>query len=212
MAEVTIVGFPASTYVRTARLALEEKGVSYEMDESVKLRSDELRALHPFGKVPVLRHGDLTLFETSAIVRYVDDAFDGPALQPADPRGRAEMEKWISIYNAYIDPTVIRTIVFERVLAPRFGREPDEEKIGKAMPEAQRQISLVEAELGGRDFLAGDTVSMADFFMLPGLYYFYQTPEGGALMAESEAPRLGKWFERMASRPSYGATRPPKPE
>lgn len=212
MAEVTIVGIPMSTYVRTARLALEEKGVSYELDTSVQLRSDALRALHPFGKIPVLKHGDYTLYETSAIVRYVDEAFDGPPLQPADARGRAEMEKWISVYNAYIDPTVIRTIVFERMLAPRFGREPDQVKIETAMPDARRQIALVEAELGGRDYLAGDAPSLADFFMLPGLYYFYQTPEGGGMMAESEAPRLGKWFERMASRPSYGATRPPKPE
>lgn len=211
MADVRLVGIPQSTYVRTARLALEEKGVSYELDTTVPIGSDALREIHPFGKIPVIVHGDLVLPETSAVVRYVDEAFDGPALQPGDARGRAEMEKWINYFNVYYDPTVVRTILLERMLAPRlFGRDPDEEKIRAAMPEADYQIKVLEKELANRRFLAGDTVSLADFFMLPALYYFYLTPEGGPLMAEGVAPNIGKWWERMSARPSYEATKPPR--
>lgn len=210
MADVKIVGFPQSTYVRTARLALEEKGVDYELDPSIQLGSDALKEIHPFNKIPVLIHGDLVLPETNAIVRYIDETFEGPALQPADARGRAEMEKWINFVNVYYDPTIIRTILMERVLAPRFGRETNEDKIKAAMPDAEYQIGVMERELAGRDYLAGDTVSLADFFMLPPIYYFYITPDGGPLMEESVAPNIGKWWERMSSRPSYEATKPPK--
>lgn len=212
MAEVTLIGFPQSSYVWTARLALTEKGVSYDLDGSVALGSDALRAIHPFGKIPVLKHGGLVLNETNAICRYVDEAFDGPSLQPADARGRAEMEKWINSVNVYYDPTIVRTIVLERVLAPRFGREPDEDKIAAALPDAKHQIEVLERELGGRDYLAGDEVSLADFFMMPPLYYFSMTPDGGPLMAESEAPNIGKWWGRMASRPSYKTTLPAMPD
>ena len=212
MADVKLVGFPQSTYVRTARLALEEKGVSYEIDPEVEFGSPALKEIHPYSKIPVLIHGDLVLPETNAICRYVDEAFDGPALQPADPRGRAEMEKWINYFNVYYDPTIVRVCVLERLVAPRFGRETDEQKITAAMPDAEYQLEVLERELGNRDYLAGDTVSLADFFMLPALYYFYITPEGGPLMTEEKAPNIGKWWERMSSRPSYETTKPPMPD
>lgn len=85
---VILYGFPQSTYVRTARMACEEKGVPYQL-ESIKLRSDAPRELHPFGEIPVLQNGNFVLYETPAIARYVDEAFDGPPQQPADPSDRA---------------------------------------------------------------------------------------------------------------------------
>ncbi|MDP6345818.1 MAG: glutathione S-transferase family protein [Alphaproteobacteria bacterium] len=88
MSTITICGSPLSTYVRTARMAAIEKGIGHELRDMAP-GSDEIRALHPFGKIPVLRHGDLVLYETLAIVGYIDQAFDGPPLQPADPVGRA---------------------------------------------------------------------------------------------------------------------------
>ena len=81
MSDIVVYGFAPSTFVRTARLALEEKGVDYEL-EAVDFGSEELLRLHPFGRIPAFAHGAVRLYETSAIVRYVDESFDGPALQP----------------------------------------------------------------------------------------------------------------------------------
>ena len=84
MDKVTLLGFPVSTYVRVCRIALAEKGVDYDLNP-VPPHSEPVDAIHPFGKVPVLRHGDFQLAESSAIVRYIDTVFPGPALIPADP-------------------------------------------------------------------------------------------------------------------------------
>ncbi|MCP4330437.1 MAG: hypothetical protein GY791_18595 [Alphaproteobacteria bacterium] len=86
MSDVVVYGFPQSTYVRTTRICLQEKGVAYTI-ESVDLSADDYPTLHPFRKVPAFRHDDFHLYETAAIARYVDMAFDGPALTPADARG-----------------------------------------------------------------------------------------------------------------------------
>ncbi len=87
MTDVKLYGFPQSTYVRTARLACEEKGVAYEIVPT-EIGSPENLAVHPFARVPAMSHGDFKCFETAAICRYVDEAFDGPALQPADARAK----------------------------------------------------------------------------------------------------------------------------
>ena len=124
MAEVTIIGFPQSTYVRTVRMACEEKGVSYEL-EGRDFGSEELKAIHPFSKIPALKHGDVEVWETSAICRYIDDAFDGPALSPSSVAEKAMMEQWISAGNAYYDRDIVRAVVLERLGSPTLRLQHD---------------------------------------------------------------------------------------
>jgi glutathione S-transferase len=95
MSEVILHGVAPSSYVRTCRMALDEKGVAYTHDPVMPQTPEQL-ARHPWGKIPALSHGGVTLFESLAITRYVDEAFEGPALQPADPADRAQMDQWIS--------------------------------------------------------------------------------------------------------------------
>ena len=125
MTDVTLYGPKASTYVRTCRLALAEKGVAYELVETMP-NSDELFAHHPFGKVPGFRHGGVALFESLAISQYVDEAFDGPRLQPDDSAGRARMTQWCSAYIDYFYPTLVRNIIVQRVVVPMRGGQTDE--------------------------------------------------------------------------------------
>ena len=105
MSTPVIHGPAYSTYTRTARLALEEKGVAYTLDEvdllsGASQKPDHL-ARHPFGKVPAFTHDDLSLYETAAIARYADEAFPGPKLQPGDVKRRARMMQIISIIDSY---------------------------------------------------------------------------------------------------------------
>ena len=209
MAETILYGNPQSTYVRTARLALEEKGVAYEIDP-VAIGSPENAAVHPFTRVPSLRHGEYLLYETSAIVRYVDEAFDGPALQPSEPRGRAEMEKWISAIKAYFDSTISRVLVAERVLAPRMGRQPDLAAIAAVLPRIDYELSVLDGDLVTRPYLAGETVSLADFFLVPIAFRLKAMPEGPALMKDRLA--IARWMEAMEARASVRATDPSMPK
>jgi len=108
MTEVFVLGFPRSTYVHIVRLILTHKGVSYTFrDLEPEMGSASHLALHPFDRVPILQHGDFTVYETSAIATYVDEAFEGPALQPKDVRARARMNQWISSVNSYYYPYMI---------------------------------------------------------------------------------------------------------
>jgi len=110
MPELEIIGAPQSNYVWTVRIAAAEKGVPYKFTPLAP-HSAEVGAIHPFGKIPVMRHGDLELFESKAICTYIDRTFDGPPLMPADARGAALVEQWISSVNTTIDPTCVRQYI-----------------------------------------------------------------------------------------------------
>jgi glutathione S-transferase len=205
MTDITIYGPAMSTHVRTVRLACAEKGVSHVVEE-VDFRAEAYRQLHPFNKVPAMRHGDFVLFETQAMCRYIDRAFGGASLQPADIKSLARMDQWMSAIGDYVYPIMIEELVWERLIVPMEGGAPDETKITAAMPAVVDQIAIFERALDGSAYLAGDQVSLADFQLFPILVYVRVTQEGEAALAK--APRLIAWLKRMAARPSAAATDP----
>lgn len=208
MSDVVVYGFPQSTYVRTARMCLREKGVDYAL-EPVDLGADDYRALHPFAKVPAFRHGDVRLYETVAIARYVDGAFDGPALAPADVVDAARMSQWISVVIDYVYPTLIGKVVLERFAPAIRGRDADEAVITGALPQVEYQLGVFDAALAGPAMLAGDAPSIADYFLAPILFYAAITPDTAALV--EARPNLVRWHAAMAGRASYRDTIPELP-
>lgn len=204
MADVTIIGPALSTYVRTVRMTCMEKGVDHSLEE-VGLGSEESARHHPFRKVPAFRHGDFELFETHAIARYLDAAFDGPALVPSDARAAARMDQWISATNSYLYPAVIGGVVL-----PRFGfAEASEGAIADAHERAKHCLSVLDDALQSGDWLAGGEMSLADLFPTPILFYFSMTPEGKKTLPENAA--LSRWYERCSGRKSFEATVPELP-
>src|SRR5713101_4342402 len=103
-----IIGSARSSYTRVVRMVCEEKGIAYLLTER-PLRAPEILAIHPFGKMPVLRHGDFELFESKAIATYLDRSFPGPHVFPSDPHLAALTEQWVSLVNTVMDRTLIRT-------------------------------------------------------------------------------------------------------
>src|SRR5215475_14425009 len=101
MSDLQIIGAPASNFVWVTRIACAEKGVPYTFVPTLP-HTPEVRAIHPFGKIPVARHGAVALCESRAICLYIDRAFPGPALVPADPAGAALVEQWLSLLNTQI--------------------------------------------------------------------------------------------------------------
>jgi glutathione S-transferase len=129
----TILGDYRSSYVRSARMAFEEKGIAYAV-EPARPQSPEILALNPFGKMPTYRCGELSLYETSAIMRHLDETLPGPALMPTEPVERAKTEQWISVLNCYGYPALIRNYVLQICVPARRRRAagPSRDRCGVA--------------------------------------------------------------------------------
>ena len=206
---MTIYGVAPSTYARTARMAFHEKGVAHEFEE-VDFTSGDHKKLHPFGKVPAMRHGDLVLYETLTIGIYADTAFDGPALQPSSARDKAVMHQWFSAFVDYVYQPILTDIVVERLAKPRRGEIPDEDKIKGAYRKSRNASRSSKRGLEGRDYLAGDSLSLADLLYAPAVAYLPMVPEGAGFL--DGKPNLIRWFERVSSRESFARTNPFPPE
>jgi len=201
MSDVTIMGLPPSAYVRTARLICAAKGIDHTL-EPVDFRSENYKSEHhPFGRMPALQHGAIKLYECAAIGVYVDEAFDGPALQPADPLGRARMMQWISAVNDYYYTTIVGQCVAERFVKPMRGLAPDEATIAAALPQMETQLDVVATTVSDTPYLAGETLTLADLFLAPVLHYLAATPEGDNLLPGR--PSVGAWMQRVAQSPDF---------
>jgi glutathione S-transferase len=210
MARPIVYGPAISSYVWSARLALAEKGVAHELVE-VPLgahREEPHLVRHPFAKVPAFEHDGFALYETQAILRYVDEAFPSAPLQPIDLHQFSRMNQIIGIVDAYGWPSIAAGILVNRVLAPRLGRPVDEAAIAAALPRARLCVSEIARLAGDNEFLAGERVSLADLMVVPLLYFFSKVPEGAAPLAEH--PSLAAWIKRMETRQSFQVTKPPE--
>jgi len=209
MAHPIVYGPAGSTYVWSARLALAEKGVTHELVDVPfgKHREEPHLSRQPFAKIPAFEHDGFALYETQAIIRYVDERFAGAPLQPEDVHEWSRMNQIIGIVDAYAWPSIAGAILFNRMLAPRlFGREPDETAIAAALPRARLCLAEMERLMEGHRFLAGDFVSLADIMVIPLLYYFGNIPDGKAPLAKH--PKLLEWVKRMETRQSFQVTKP----
>ncbi len=193
MAKLEIIGMPQSTFVRVVRMTCEEKGVPYELTVA-RPHSAEINAVHPFGKVPGMRHGDVELCESKAIATYIDRTFDGPKVIPEDPAQAAQVEQWVSIVNTVMDPTMSK---------------PNRAAIDAVFPAMQQQFDILDKAVSGTGHLAGNGFTLADINLLPILFYVQKMPEGAEMM--KKAGNVTAYYERHAARPSFKNTTPPPP-
>ncbi len=202
MPDPIVYGFPRSTYVNIVRLVLTHKDVPYVFqDLEPVMGKPEHLALHPFNRVPILKHGDFTVYETSAIAAYVDEAFEGARLTPKDVRARGRMNQWISAVNSYYYPYMIYHVTHERIVFPELGIASDEAVVAHALPKVERALGVVERELAyGKPYLLGEELSLADFFLLPSTFSFSLTGEGKAMYPRF--PAFCRWRERMEELPT----------
>jgi glutathione S-transferase len=186
MSEFTVHSIPGSPFGRAVLATLEEKGASYRLSPAAPgtLRSPEHLARHPFGRVPVLEHNGFSLYETQAILRYLDRVLPTPALTSADSKGAARMDQVMNVNDWYLFQGVGNVIGFHRVVGPRvMGLTPDEAAIAAAMPKAHAVFEELARLLGEQPYFAGDAVSLADLLVAPQIGFFTQTPEWSVLGA-----------------------------
>jgi glutathione S-transferase len=210
MAAPIIYGPSFSTYARTARLVLEEKGVAYEL-RPVNIMAGEGQASdhtrrHPFGKVPAFEHDGFSLYETIAIARYIDRVFPGPALQPSDPRQAARMDQIIAVIDSYAYGAIVGKLVWQRLVVPMQGGQGDEGVVQGAMDTVRLCLSEFERLKGSQPFLAGSEISLADLFLAPIFGYLTMTPDAEGLLQST--PGLRQWWQVMSERPSVQKTPP----
>lgn len=201
-----IIGSARSTYTWAVRMVCEEKGIEYTLTES-KLGAPELFAIHPLGKMPVLRHGQVELFESKAIATYLDRCFPEPHVFPSDPRLAALTEQWVSLVNTVIDPTLIRTYLYAYIAPNTADGKPDRRAIEAIMPAVQEQLGILDKAVAGTGYLVDDRFTFADINLLPILYRVQHFPEGAEALAA--ATHLADYYDRHGARPSFKSTIPP---
>jgi len=209
MARPIVYGPAGSTYVWSVRLALAEKGVAHELvdvDFGAHREAPHL-ARHPFAKVPAFEHDGFMLYETQAIIRYIDEGFPVAPLQPTDLHEFARMNQVMGIVDAYAWPSIAGGILVNRLLNPRLGLPVDEAAIAAALPEARLCLSEFARLMSEQAFMAGERISLADLMVFPLLYYFRRVPEGTKPVAEHQT--LASWMRRMEERQSVQVTKPP---
>lgn len=197
-----IIGFGRSNFVRTVRMVAHEKGVAYEHNQAMP-HSDEVKAINPLGLIPVMRHDGLELCESQAIARYIDSAFDGPALIPADPKAAAPINRWISTVNTSIDQVLVRRYVVPYV----FHKDDDGNVIRTEIDKAVKRFPRVFGMLNDAvapGYLGSETFSMADCFLMPILAGAQMFPEGKEHLDGSAA--LKAYYDKVAERPSFVET------
>jgi len=207
MPRFVIHTIPGSPYARAVLATLEEKGAPWRLAPLAP--GDHKRGAHldrqPFGKMPVLEHDGFALYETQAILRYLDRILPAPSLTPADPRIAARMDQVMNVNDCYLFPGCGNVIVFHRVVGPKLlGLAPDEAAIAEAMPQARIVFPELSRLLGEQPFFAGEALSLADMMLGPQLDFFSAAPEWAELTAS--ASNLVGWLERMRARPSMQAT------
>jgi glutathione S-transferase len=206
MTKPEIIGSARSTYTRVVRMVCEEKGIEHVLTETT-LRAPELAAIHPLAKMPVLRHGEVELFESKAIATYLDRSFPGPQLIPSEPHLAALTEQWVSLVNTAMDRTLIRTYLFAYIAPKTADGKPDRAAIDAVMPMVREQLGILDRAVAATGYLAGDRFTFADINLLPILHRVGQAPEGAGALAA--APHLSTYYERHAARPSFASTMPP---
>lgn len=207
MAKPVLYGFDGSTYVRTVRMVLHEKGADYDQVAVNVLegepKSPEHLKRHPFGKVPVLEHDGMKIIETAAIAPYLDEVLPGPSLTPDNSKDRARMRMVLGIIDSYGYGALVGVAGYH--LFPDFIGGQNEEARKAALEKSHLVLTEIMKIRGKDRFLAGNDPTLADFFLAPIWFYVSLTPDAEKL---SGVPGFGDWWTNVSALDSYKVTEP----
>jgi glutathione S-transferase len=207
MSEFIVHSLAGSPFGRSVLATLEEKGAHYRMVPVATggLKTEPHISRHPFGRIPVLEHDGFLLYETQAILRYLDRVIPAPSLTPAEARVAARMDQVMNVSDWYLFQGVGNVILFQRIIGPRLlGLPTDLEAINSVMPKAHTVFDELARLLAGQDYLAGNCLTLADLQVAPLMDMFRITPEWAPLTARHA--NLVQWLARIMSRASMQAT------
>ncbi len=205
-------GFRYSVYLRIAAMALIERKLGWthvEIDPFTQSLPQAYLALNPFGRVPTLIHDGFVVYETTAITRYIDEAFPAAALQPTDARERARMNQIIAVADHYAYWPMVRQVFSQRVFGPTGGEQADEAVVGEGLARSAKALAGLESLVGGGRFLVGGSLSLADLHLGAMTAYFTMAAEGRDELARHL--RLREWWASFSAWPSLVQSDPGLP-
>jgi glutathione S-transferase len=192
---------PLSTFSRRVRIACHEKQIAYEpvvVDMAArKHREQAYLSLNPYGRVPTLEEDGFVLYESSAILNYLEATHPTPALAPADPRQRALVDLHMKLCDLQMTRQT-STIVFPKRFLPK--ERWNAAAMAEAKAEIEKHLAILERQLAGKTFLVGERFSLAEVCYAPFLDFL-------PLMEIAPPPAVAAWTERVLSRPSAKETR-----
>ncbi len=208
MSKMTLWGFNGSTYVRTVKMLLAEKGATDFEQVQINVLEGEPRkaehlARHPFGKVPVLDHNGLRILETSAITRYLNDVLPGKSLVPASPSDRARMDMVIGILDSYGYGALVGGVAAYH-LFPDFVGGKNEAMLKAGIDNGRKVIEFAMETKGDSPFVAGD-LSLAELYLAPVLAYVSMTPDAKSVF---DVKGFADWWARVQALKSFQTTQP----
>ena len=193
---------PMSTFSRRARIALIEKNIPHELVlvdmVARKHREPAYLALNPYGRVPTLQEGDFLLYESTAILSYLESRHPQPPLTPGDAQGRALVEMHMKLCDLQMARQT-STIIFPKRFLPK--ERWDEKAMAQAKSEIEKHLAIVDTQLAGKPFLLGDLYTLAEICYTPLVQFL-------PLMEIAPPPAVAAWVERMLTRPSALQTAP----
>ena len=193
---------PLSTYSRRVRIALAEKQIAYEtivVDLAQrKHKEPAYLALNPYGRVPTLEEDGLVLYESTAILNYLETTRAEPPLAPADLRQRALVDMHMKLCDIQMTRHT-GTIIFPKRFLPK--ERWNEAAIAAAKTEIEGHLAILERQLAGKQYLVAEQFTHADLCYLPFLEFL-------PLMEIAPPSAVAAWRERLLARPSARATKP----
>ncbi|WNG60956.1 glutathione S-transferase N-terminal domain-containing protein [Archangium violaceum] len=199
-----VYGHPFSTCTRKVLTTLAEKGheAQFVMVDLTKgeHKAPQYVARHPFGVIPFFEDDGFTMYESRAIIRYLDAKLPGEKLTPSDLPSLGRMEQWLSVEQSYFSPSSM-AIIMEVFFKPMMGGgKPDMDKVNKGRDGTAKALDVVDRALMSQAYLAGDRFSLADISWMPYLQYLSATPHGTLI---TERPHVKSWWQRLSTRPSW---------
>jgi len=205
--DIVLYGFDGSTYVRTVRMLLHEKGADYDQVPVDVLagepREPEHLERHPFGKVPVLDHDGMRILETSAITRYLNDVLDGPSFIPDNPKDRARMDMAIGLYDSYGYGALVGVAGYH--LFPDFLGNPGPEVLEQSVEASRKVLTELMKIRGESKFIAGDKPTLADFYLAPACFYVSLIEDASRVF---DVPGFDDWWQNVQQLESCKSTEP----
>ncbi len=203
---IKVYGHPFSTCTRKVLTTLHEKGADFEFVHVELSKGEHKQPAHlarqPFGVVPAIEHDGFSLFESRAIIAYLDEALPGARLTPPEPQGRGLMRQWESVEQSYFTPAAMK-IIMEEMFAPMFGREANAARVAEGRAELERVADVVDRALATQPYFAGQQFTLADVNYLPYVEYLMATSGRDVITAR---PHLNAWWERASARPAWKKT------
>ncbi|KAL8530879.1 hypothetical protein ACS0TY_007780 [Phlomoides rotata] len=202
---IKVHGHPLSPAVRRVLLCLAEKGLEYEFElidlTAGQQKKEPFISLNPFGQVPAFEDGDLKLFESRAITKYISNAYAGKGtpLVFQDPKKMAIVGVWLEVESLRFDAAG-QKLSFEILIKPLKGLKTDEAAVEALEGQLAAVLDVYEARLGESKYLGGGEYSLADLHHLPIISNLMKTKVKELFDAR---PRVSAWAADIQSRPAW---------